>query len=146
MSGECCVNPGVKQTHKAQGEIEKINEINTYKTGENKSAIIIFTDVFGSKFVNIQKIADTLAQDCQATVFIPDCFNGDSIDSNEPNLMAVLPNWLKKHPTTDALAIGEKLLSVIKGQYQSIGVHFKIFTLVVFRFCDILVDGFLLWS
>ena len=81
MSGECCVNPDAKQTHEAQGQVEDIGGINRYKTGESKSTIIIFTDVFGSSFPNVQKISDTLAQQCQATVFIPDCFNGDPIDS-----------------------------------------------------------------
>lgn len=125
MSGECCVNPGIKQNHEAQGSTQEIDGINTYKTGQGKSAIVLFTDVFGNTFPHAQKIADTIAQDCQTTVFIPDCFNGDPMDRKTPNLMAVLPDWLKKHPPTDAFVIGEKFLSIIKEHYQSIGVYFK---------------------
>ena len=124
MSGECCVNPGAKQSHEAQGSIQEIGGINTYKTGQGKSGIIVFTDVFGYRFPNIQKIADTIAQNSQTTVFIPDCFNEDAMDPKTPNLMALLPDWLKKHPPTDVFAVGEKLLSSIKEDNQSIGVDF----------------------
>lgn len=125
MSSECCANPGDKQTHEAHGSIQDIAGVKTYKTGQGRSGIIVLTDIFGNTFPNVQKIADTLAQGCQATVFIPDCFNGGAMDPNTPDVMAALPGWLKKHPPTDACAVGKKLLSDIKGQYQSIGVRFE---------------------
>lgn len=137
MSGPCCVDPGAKQSHEAQGNDEEIAGINTYKTGQGKSAIVLFTDIFGYSFINAQKLADSFAQGSETTVFIPDCFNGDAMDSKEPNLMDKLPAWLKKHPPTDACAIGEKFLSAIKGNYQSIQVNeIHSFTVVnYFFFC-----------
>ncbi|CAF1403463.1 unnamed protein product [Adineta steineri] len=122
MSGPCCVDPGAKQSHEVCGRMEEIGGVNTYKTGEGKSAIVIFTDVFGNSFVNVQKIADTFAENTQTTVVIPDYFNGDPIDANVPNLMEVLPAWLKKHPTKDTCLIAEKFISTIKQDYQSIQI------------------------
>jgi hypothetical protein len=123
MSGPCCVDPGAKQSHEAQGSQQTIAGVNTYKTGEGKSAIVLFTDVFGSSFINAQKLADSFAAGSQTTVLIPDYFNGDPIDPNAPNIFALLPDWLKKHPVTDACALAEKFVSTIKGQYQSIQVN-----------------------
>lgn len=120
--GSCCADPGAKQTHELQGHEEELAGVNTYKTGNGKSAIVIFTDIFGSSFINIRKIADTFAQGAQATVLIPDCFNGDPVDPNTPDIMAILPDWLKKHPPTNACAIGEKVISAIKGHYESIQI------------------------
>jgi len=121
--GSCCVDPGAKQSHEAQGSIQQIAGVNTYKTGEGKSAIVLFTDVFGSTFINAQKLADSFAAGSQTTVLIPDYFNGDPINPNEPNVFAILPDWLKKHPPTDACALAEKFVSTIKGHYQSIQVN-----------------------
>jgi dienelactone hydrolase len=123
MSGACCVDPGAKQSHDAQGTDEKIGGVNTYKTGNGKSAIVIFTDVFGYSFVNVRKVADSFAQGSQTTVLIPDCFNGDPISPDVPNLFDVLPVWIKKHPPTDACNLAETFLSAIKGNYQSIQVN-----------------------
>jgi dienelactone hydrolase len=125
MSGPCCVDPGAKQSHEAQGSEQEIAGVNTYKTGQGKSAIVIFTDVFGSSFINVQKLADSFAQGSQTTVLIPDCFNGDPINPNTPNIMDIFPSWLKKHPVTDACALAEKFISTIKGNYQSIQVNNK---------------------
>ncbi|CAF2997391.1 unnamed protein product [Rotaria socialis] len=122
MSSPCCVDPGVKQIYQAQGYEKEIAGVNSYVTGEGKSAIIIFTDVFGNSFVNVRKLADTFAQSCQVTVLIPDYFNQDSMDPDDPNLWDLLPNWLKKHPPTYACSIGEKFISTIKSNYQSIQV------------------------
>ncbi|CAF1364603.1 unnamed protein product [Adineta steineri] len=126
MSGPCCLDPGAKQTHQARGHVEQIGGINTYKTGQGKSAIVIFTDVFGYSFINIQKVADSFAEGVQATVLIPDLFNEDCIDPNTPNLrekmMTILTPWLEKHPVTDACTTGEKFITTIKEQYHSIQV------------------------
>jgi len=123
--GACCVDPGAKQSHEAQGSEEKIAGVNTYKTGQGKSAIILFTDVFGYSFINTRKLADSFAQGAQATAFIPDLFNGDPIDPNTPNIFDILPEWLKKHPPTDGCNIADKFVSTIKGNYQSIQVNNK---------------------
>jgi dienelactone hydrolase len=110
MSGPCCVDPGAKQTHESQGHEEEIGGMNTYKTGQGKSAIVIFTDVFGYSFPNVRKVGDSFSKSVEATVLIPDLFNGDPIDRNVANLWDVLPDWLKKAPPTDACTIADKFL------------------------------------
>ncbi|CAF1424096.1 unnamed protein product [Rotaria sp. Silwood1] len=122
MSSPCCVDPGAKQTHEAQGHEEQIAGVNTYKTGQGKSAIVIFTDVFGYSFINVRKVADSFAQGAETTVLIPDYFNGDPMDPDHPNLWDALPGWLQKHPPTDACAVAEKFITTIKGNYESIQV------------------------
>lgn len=125
MSGlsECCADPGAKQTHEVQGSEEQIGGVNTYKTGEGKSAIVIFTDIFGHSFINARKLADSFAKGSKTTVLIPDCFNGDPVSPDAPNILEILPDWLKKHSTTDASNIGDQFISTIKGHYQSIQVN-----------------------
>ena len=122
MSGPCCVDPGAKQTHDIQGNVETVAGLSTYKTGLGKSAIVIFTDVFGCTFVNTQKVADTLAQGTDTTVLVPDLFNDDPIDANEPDLWGKLPAWLKKHPVAEACAASDKFIATIKGHYETVQV------------------------
>jgi len=122
MASRCCADPGAKQCHQAEGNEEQIAGVNTYKTGQGKSAIVLFTDIFGYSFINLQKLADSFAEGTQTTVLIPDCFNGDPISPDTSNIMEILPDWLKKHPVADACTLGEKFISTIKGHYQSIQV------------------------
>ena len=124
MSSRCCVDAGAKQTHVDQGHEEAIGGLNSYKTGEGKSLIVIFTDIFGYSFPNTRKIADKFAQNTGSTVIIPDFFNKDPLDPNlpAPELFSQLPAWLKKHPVDEACASAEKLISTIKDQYNSIQV------------------------
>ncbi len=114
MSSQCCIDPGSKQSHEAQGGIEEIGGISTYKIGQSKSAIVLFTDAFGNRFINAQKLADSFSQGSQTTVFIPDCFNGDPFDPTDTKLQAKWPSWLEKHPPSDACAIADKFLLRIK--------------------------------
>jgi dienelactone hydrolase len=123
MDSAHCIHPGFKQTHDSQGHEEEVAGVNIYKTGHGKSAIVIFTDIFGYAFPNTRKVADRFAEATGATVLIPDCFYGDAIDVNKPNYRDTLPDWLKKHPTSDTCAIAEKFISTIKEHYQSIQVH-----------------------
>ena len=134
MSSQCCVDPGEKQTHEAQGSEEEISGVKTYKTGQGKSAIVIFTDVFGYSFINVRKLADSFAQGVRTTVLIPDYFNGDPLNPDLPNLSDVLPSWLKKHPPTEACEISNKFISTIKGQYQSIQVKLQKYNSFSFYF------------
>jgi dienelactone hydrolase len=123
MSSPCCADPGAKQNHSAHGCEEQIGGVNTYKTGQGKSSIVIFTDIFGYSFINIRKVADQFAQGSQTTVLIPDLFNGDAMSPDLPNIWDLLPGWLKKHPPTDGCNIADKFISTIKGHYQSIQVN-----------------------
>jgi carboxymethylenebutenolidase len=125
MDSSCCANPGAKQTHQSQGYEEEIAGVNTYKTGQGKAAIVLFTDVFGYSFPNTRKVADRFAEETGTTVLIPDYFHGDPLNINIPNYRDLLPDWLNKHPTAEASAIADNFISTIKGHYQSIQVKFK---------------------
>jgi dienelactone hydrolase len=144
MDSSCCTNPGAKQTHQSQGYEEEIAEVNTYKTGQGKSAIIVFTDVFGFSFPNTRKVADRFAEKTGTTVFIPDYFYGDPMDINVPNFQDLLPAWKEKHPVTDACATASKFISTIKEHYQSIQVKLKVFfnNIIYYFFIG---NWFLLW-
>ncbi len=91
MDSSYCANPGVKQLHQPRGYEEVIGGVNTYKIGQGKSAIILFTDVFGYSFVNTRKLADRLAEATETTVLIPDYFHNDPMDLNNPNFRDLLP-------------------------------------------------------
>ncbi|UJR34167.1 hypothetical protein I4U23_021575 [Adineta vaga] len=122
MLSSCCAEPGAKQIHVSEGHVEEIAGINTYKTGNGKSAIVIFTDIFGYEFINTRKIADCFAKEIGVTVLIPDYFNGDPVDPNVPNFRDSLPDWLKKHRPEDACILADKFISTIKGHYESIQI------------------------
>jgi hypothetical protein len=114
------VDLGAKQIDQSDGYVKQIAGVNTYTTGQGKSAIVIFTDPFGYSFINTRKLADAFSQGTQTTVLIPDYFNEDPIGTTiDENLVA---DWLKKHPPTDACHIADKFLSTIKGHYDSIQV------------------------
>jgi len=127
MASSHCLDPGAKQTHESQGHEEQIAGVNTYKTGHGKSAIVIFTDVFGFAFPNTRKLADRFAEEIGTTVLIPDCFDGDPIDANKPNYRDTMPDWRNKHPITETCVLAEKFISTIKEHYQSIQVKLNSF-------------------
>jgi dienelactone hydrolase len=139
MDSSHCADPGAKQIHQSQGHEEEIAEVNTYKTGQGKSVIVIFTDVFGYTFPNARKLADRFAEEIGTTVLIPDLFHGDPVDESKPNYRDTLPDWRTRHPITDACAIAEKLISTIKGHYESIQVKLKIFFNNIIHFVFILL-------
>lgn len=126
MDSKCCTNPGTKQIHQCQGHEEVVAGVNTYKTGQGTSAIVLFTDIFGYSFINSRKLADRFAEETGTTVLIPDYFHGDPMDPTIPNFRDFLPDWLKKHPPTEACAIADEFISTIKGHYESIQVKIKI--------------------
>mgnify|MGYP006983680328 FL=1 len=118
--------------------------------GENKSKVIVFfTDVFGYSFVNAQRLADCFHNETGATVLIPDYFQNDPIDPNIEDLFSILPDWLNKHPPSDACRIGQQFISTIQQQYQTIQVLFS-FSFLFFHFRKQLLDfvdyWLLLWS
>lgn len=123
MSGPCCVDPGAKQSHAAEGGEETLAGLKAYRTGQGKSAIVIFTDVFGSSFINVRKLADNYATETKTTVLIPDLFNGDALNPDDPNLWDKFSAWLGKHPVAGACTLADKVLSAAVEQYNSIQVR-----------------------
>ena len=136
MSGPCCVDPGAKQTHVTAGHERTVAEVDTYETGEGKFAIVIFTDIFGSSFINTRRLADRFAQATGAKVLIPDLFGGDPLDPTTPNLPEKLPTWLEKHPVDQACTLADKFIATIKDNFESIQVNTSIASriLVLSRF------------
>lgn len=124
MLSSCCANPGAKQTHESQGHVEEIAGVKTYKIGQGKPAIVMFSDIFGYELPNTRKIVDRLAESVGATVYLPDCFQGDPMDVAMPNYRDLLGEWLKKHPVVDGCILAEKFVSTIKEQHESIQVEF----------------------
>lgn len=124
MLGSCCATLGAKQTHESQGTVEEAAGVKTYKIGQGKPAIILFSDIFGYELPNTRKIADHFSEAIGATVYLPDCFQGDPIDVTIPNYRDLLPEWLKKHPVSDGCTLAEKFISTIKEQHESIQVRF----------------------
>jgi dienelactone hydrolase len=120
--GECCVDPGAKQSHQEQGREELIADLQTYKVGEGKSVVVFFTDIFGYSFVNTRRLADHFAQALNSTVLVPDFFHGDPMDPRAPNLFEKLPTWLQKHPVDAACTAAVNFIGTIKAQYDSIRV------------------------
>lgn len=129
MDSSCCTNPGAKQIHDSEGHVEEIAGVNTYKTGQGKSVIVFFTDVFGYAFPNTRKLADRFAIETGTTVLVPDYFNNDPVDINLPNYRDLFPEWIKKHPTSDACAIADKFITTIKEDYEAIQVKLRKFLL-----------------
>jgi dienelactone hydrolase len=130
MSDRCCVDPGAKQSHTAEGVDEKVAGLNTYKTGEGKSVIVIFTDIFGYSFINTRRLADSFAKATGTTVLIPDFFDGDPLVPDAPDLYDQLPSWKLRHPVDQACVSADKYISTIKGHYECIQVKARLFFLV----------------
>lgn len=123
MDSAHCLNPGAPQTHQSQGSVEEVAGVNTYKTGQGKSAIVLFTDIFGFGFPNTRKVADRFAEATGTTVLIPDCFHGDPVDNTVPNYRETMPDWSKRHPMDEVCKLADAFISTIKGHYESIQVR-----------------------
>jgi dienelactone hydrolase len=149
MSDRCCVNPGAKQIYTAQGHETTTAELSIYTTGRGTSAIVIFTDVFGSSFINTRKLADQFAEATGTTVIIPDLFDGDALDPDASDLYEKLPAWLDKHPVEPPCAAADRLIAAIKDSYESIQVIVRrdvdLLLYVLFHVFIAVGDRLLLW-
>ncbi|KAF2849029.1 dienelactone hydrolase family protein-like protein [Plenodomus tracheiphilus IPT5] len=80
MACENCKS-GFKWDGTSIGKEGTLDNINTYITGDNRErAILIITDIFGWKLPNIRIIADHYAKEANATVYVPDLFEGEVVD------------------------------------------------------------------
>lgn len=76
----CCLK-GFEWDGTPTGRIEKLAGKDAYVTGSNPSAaILIVHDLFGWAFSNVRLLADHYAREADATVYVPDFFDGDSLD------------------------------------------------------------------
>ncbi|KAI1329043.1 dienelactone hydrolase [Xylariaceae sp. FL0255] len=77
---DCCVK-GFKWEGTPAGTESKLSNNKAYVTGDNKGAAILFIhDVFGWRYPNVRLLADHLAKEVGATVYVPDFFDGWTVN------------------------------------------------------------------
>ncbi|KAL8824992.1 MAG: hypothetical protein Q9170_007974 [Blastenia crenularia] len=75
----CCIS-GFSWNGQPIGQESKLANLNTYVSGTNKDvAILIVHDVFGWTFTNTRLLADHYAKEVDATVYVPDFFDGEVV-------------------------------------------------------------------
>ena len=52
------------------------------------------------------------------------------MDADDPNRSEKMPQWRERHPTSNSCAIADKLISTIKGHYDSIQVNFSYYSII----------------
>ncbi|KAI5459346.1 Alpha/Beta hydrolase protein [Mariannaea sp. PMI_226] len=78
MSVQSCCLKGFKWEGSPTGHIEKLDNLNVYVSGENKdAAILVIHDLLGWSFPNVRLLADHYSQEANATVYVPDFFDGE---------------------------------------------------------------------
>jgi hypothetical protein len=139
LPGECCTT-GIEHDGTPNGTIENIENgecpsprpitlflssgkysyiylVPTYfahPASPNGNAILIFSDVFGPIYQNIQLMADDVAAQGCVTV-VPDLFKGDPL-SPEPFYSGKvgLPKWPTRHDTTNVDPIADVVINHLK--------------------------------
>jgi dienelactone hydrolase len=72
MVGECCLK-GFKWDGQPAGVEYKVGGLDCYVSSPgSKVAIVVLHDIFGWKFLNNRLLADHLANEVGATVYVPD--------------------------------------------------------------------------
>lgn len=75
----CCLT-GFTWTGTPAGTVGTLAANQAYITGTNKhAAILLIHDAFGWEFPNTRLLADHLAREVDATVFVPDFFAGERL-------------------------------------------------------------------
>ncbi|GLA17249.1 hypothetical protein AnigIFM62618_004380 [Aspergillus niger] len=76
---DCCLK-GFRWNGTPRGQEVILAGINCYRTGtESNVAILLIHDLFGWTFTNTRILADHLAEEVGATVFVPDFFGGEAL-------------------------------------------------------------------
>ncbi|KAL9011502.1 MAG: hypothetical protein Q9173_003665 [Seirophora scorigena] len=78
---QCCIS-GFSWNGEPQGREEKLGKHNAYVAGSAKSgpAILFLHDIFGWKLTNNRLLVDHFAKEVDATVYLPDFFEGEEVD------------------------------------------------------------------
>jgi len=87
-------------------------------TNPNGNAILIFSDVFGPVYQNVQLMADHFAAKGYLTV-VPDLFHGDSL--NPDNFFGGkvdLPEWLTRHDTATVDPVVDIVIDHLKNSLK----------------------------
>ncbi|KAL9611121.1 MAG: hypothetical protein Q9167_004225 [Letrouitia subvulpina] len=79
---QCCLS-GFQWSAEPSGKEEKLEAVSTYTAGSNRdAAIIIVHDIFGWTFPNARLLADHFAEEANATVYLPDFFEGEIVSED----------------------------------------------------------------
>ncbi|CAM1511776.1 Fc.00g092890.m01.CDS01 [Cosmosporella sp. VM-42] len=80
MSIDPCCLKGFEWDGTPVGHTAKLANLDTYVVGDNpKAAVLLIHDLFGWKFTNLRLLADHYAREANATVYLPDFFEGESL-------------------------------------------------------------------
>ena len=81
MSISKCCYQGFAWDGVPAGRIGKLGNNDAYITGNDSQVAILFiSDLFGWSFNNVRLLADHIASETEATVFVPDFFGGEVLD------------------------------------------------------------------
>lgn len=116
---DCCTR-GFKHEGQSSGQIVDIEGIETYIAGNPANASrrfhILFTDVFGPHFINLQLLADQFAAEGWFVV-IPDLFEKDPVPLNPPQGFE-FAEWKAKHTPENVDKIVDKFTKAVFLQYK----------------------------
>ncbi|GAA5920374.1 hypothetical protein JCM1841_005596 [Sporobolomyces salmonicolor] len=110
-----------------KGHLEKTGPIESYvavgkKTAEDGKVIVLATDIFGLGIPNSKLLADKLAAELGWTVYVPDLFEGDYIDTSklQPQLELMDESLYKKSLFSKITSI----LSILYGIVRYVGLGY----------------------
>ncbi|CAN6675108.1 hypothetical protein TRVA0_089S00144 [Trichomonascus vanleenenianus] len=114
----CCTS-GFRHTGDITGKIITADDIEYYVTGpESDKVLIIFTDVFGHKFKNIQLIADQFGENGYKVV-VPDLFYGDPISVEQLNSgMDIRKVWFPNHGPEKTRPIVDNVMKYVEAELK----------------------------
>ncbi|TPX17933.1 uncharacterized protein E0L32_011996 [Thyridium curvatum] len=123
---DCCLK-GFRWDGEPLGHEEQLGENKAYISGANKDAAVMFIhDAFGWTFKNLRLLADHYAQEADATVYLPDFFGGEVLDSEvlaSGNWQSLDMKGFMARNSKDARR--DEIFScakVLRSQYKRIGV------------------------
>lgn len=110
---ECCTQ-GFKHNGKTTGSLATVGGLESYVVGAangTDKVVVIFTDIFGHKFLNTQLLAEQFAEALKAQVVIPDILENDPLPGDGS---VALNDWLPNHSKEKTTAIVDGFLHKFK--------------------------------
>jgi len=123
---DCC-KKGFNWTGTPEGTETTLGETKTYVTGTSKSAAILFIhDIFGWSFTNARLVADHFAKEADATVYVPDFFDGEiispeTLDSPEKQAAFDFPAFLGRHGKHVRWETIKAAAKALKAEFPKVG-------------------------
>jgi len=125
---DTCCKPGNVCDYTATGSYKSVAGVDCYVTPhiDTLKYVVLNTDVWGHKWINLQKVADHVASECKANVIIPDLFASGAMDNSKELKDLNFPEWMAKNPVSVSIERSNKVVQHIidehKGKEVSIGV------------------------